>query len=207
MEPRLHAPWKAREKEDLMARQSDRWFGRDMATLAGGLAMGVVASRVLPPMLAAATGSVRVMLGESPFEQLKRDHRRIFTLIDTMLGADDSVAEQGAVFLALKRTLAKHALAEEDVVYPVLHSSAGAADAAKRLYEEHADVKIHLYAIETALKSHGNASGPLRSLNDLLSRHIRDEEDVEFPKLQALMDSREGRATSGQIRREEAMIL
>jgi len=190
-----------------MAAYGDRWFGRDVATLAGGLAMGVVASRMLPPMLAAAGDSVRVMLGESPFEQLKRDHRRIFTLLDTMLAADDSLDEQGALFLVLKRTIAKHALAEEDVVYPVLHTSAGAADAAKRLYEEHADVKIHLYAIETALKTHGNASGPLRSLNDLLRRHIRDEEDVEFPKLQALMDARASRATSGQIRREEAMIL
>jgi iron-sulfur cluster repair protein YtfE (RIC family) len=190
-----------------MATYGDRWLGRDMATLAGGLAMGVVASRVLPPIIAAATGSVRVMLGESPFEQLKRDHRRIFTLLDTMLAADEALGEQDALFLVLKRTIAKHALAEEDVVYPVLHTSAGAADAAKRLYEEHADVKIHLYAIETALKSHGNASAPLRSLNDLLSRHIRDEEDVEFPKLQALMDARESRAASGQIRREEAMIL
>ena len=37
-----------------MAARGDRWLGRDMATLAGGLAMGVVASRVFPPMLAAA---------------------------------------------------------------------------------------------------------------------------------------------------------
>jgi iron-sulfur cluster repair protein YtfE (RIC family) len=179
-----------------------------MAAMAGGLAVGVLSSRVLPPMLAAATGSMRARFGEGPFERLKEDHRHILTILERMLAAPDgSRAGQAPLFLSLKRTLAKHALAEEDVVYPMLSVTAGATEAAKRLYSEHADVKIHLYQLETALRDGTSWASPLRSLRDLLVPHIRSEEEVEFPKLERLMDERISRTATGKIRREEAMIL
>jgi hypothetical protein len=41
----------------------------------------------------------------------------------------------------------------------------------------------------------------------LITRHIREEEDVQFPKLQGLLDAEERRRLAGQVRREEALIL
>ena len=188
--------------------QRNRSFGRDVAAVAGGLAAGVLGSRLLPPMLAAANGSVRARLGEGPFDRLFQDHRQILALLERMREApDDSAAARMPLFLSLKRTLAKHALAEEDVVYPLLHGSAGSAAAAKGLYSEHADMKIHLHEIEETLKNDGSCAARLHSLHELIADHIRDEEGVQFPKLQPLLDERRSRAASGQIRREEAMIL
>jgi len=187
---------------------SNRSIGRDMAVVAGGLAAGVLGSRLLPPMLAMANGSMRVRLGQGPLDRLLDDHRQILTLLGQMREAYDvSVGRRTAMFLSLKRLLAKHALAEEDVVYPVLHGKVGAAEAAKRLYDEHADMKIHLYELEASLHDATDWTARVRWLHDLVERHIRAEETVEFPRLHAFMEGREGRTTASQIHREEAMIL
>jgi hemerythrin superfamily protein len=179
-----------------------------MAAVAGGLAMGVLGSRLLPPLVAGATGSVRARLGQDPFERLRHDHRHILSILDQMSQApDDSTTRRMPLFLSLKRTLGKHALAEEDVVYPLLHEDVGAIEATRQLYREHAEMKIHLYEPERTLKSDASWAERVRSLRDLVARHVRDEEDVQFPKLQQLMDERRSRTVSGQIHREEAMIL
>ena len=189
-------------------RQREPWFGKNLAAVAGGVAVGVLGSRLLPPMLAMANGSVRARLGEGPFERLKQDHRQILSILDRMAErSDDGMASQGALFLSLKRTLAKHALAEEDIVYPVLHERAHAAEDAKKLYSEHADMKIHLYGLEDALKQGHNVDTRVQALRSLIRRHVEEEESVQFPRLETLMDEQLSRATPGQIRREEAMIL
>lgn len=191
-----------------MVLHRERAFSRDVAAMAGGLALGVVGSRLLPPLVAGAAGSLRATLGQNPFQRLTEDHRHILSLLDRLLRTSDtSFSRRMALFVGVKRSLAKHALAEEDVVYPVLYAEAGEAVAAARLYSEHADIKIHLYQVETAMKQNGNWAGPCRSLHALIQRHAQDEEEVEFPKLQALLDKRRSRELSSQIRREEALIV
>lgn len=191
-----------------MRSHRDGSLGRIMAAGVGGLAIGIVGSRFLPPVLAGATGLVRATLGEAPFERLKQDHRDIVSLLERMQQApDDSRVRRVPLFLSLKRTIGKHALAEEDVVYPLLHETMGAAEAARRLYSEHAEIKIHLYQIETALRRNASWAEHVRTLRGLIERHAREEEEVEFPRLQERLDARRTRVTSGQIRREEAMLL
>ena len=191
-----------------MRTHGNDWFQWDIAALAGGLAVGILGSRLLPPMLAAASGAVRVKLGQDPFERLKDEHRQILTILDQMLQArDGATARRTALFLSLKRTFARHALAEEDVVYPVLHGPAGAADAARNLYAEHAEMKIHLYALEQALMNGESWGVQLPTLRELIARHIRTEEDVEFPRLQSALDTHARRTAASQIHREEAMIV
>lgn len=193
-----------------MKRQRDQWFGRgrDLAVVAGGVAAGVLGSRLLPPILAMANGSVRARFGEGPFDRLKQDHRDILAILDRMTERpDDGTTSPGALFLTLKRTLAKHALAEEDVVYPVLHERAHAEQDAKKLYSEHADMKIHLYGLEQALTQGLHWDTRVQALRSLLRRHVEEEETVQFPRLETLMDEQLSRSTPGQIRREQALIL
>lgn len=179
-----------------------------MAAAATGLAVGVVGCRLLPPMVAGVTGSMRASLGADPFERLMRDHRQIETILDEMLrSSEQPLARRTPLFVALKRTLGKHALAEEDVVYPILHEEAGAATAARQLYAEHAEMKVHLYELENALKEDAGWTQHVASLRMLIGRHIREEEEVQFPKLLALMDKGRGRTLAALIRREEALIL
>jgi iron-sulfur cluster repair protein YtfE (RIC family) len=191
-----------------MSPYRNRSVGQDIAAVVCGVALGTLGSRLLPPLMASATGSVRARFGEDPFERLKQDHRALLAILERMLRVPaNAVSRRGTLFLSLKRTLGKHALAEEDVVYPLLHGEARAADAAKQLYSEHADMKILLYELESALKTTTGWEERVSALRDLMGRHIREEEDVEFPKLKALLDGRQGRILSGQIHREEALIL
>jgi hypothetical protein len=47
----------------------------------------------------------------------------------------------------------------------------------------------------------------VRRLQDLIREHIRDEEDVEFPRLRALLAERQHASLAGKILREEALVL
>src|SRR5690349_18281943 len=124
----------------------------NVAALAGGVALGVLGSRLLPPVMANASGSVRAKFGRDPFRALEQDHRVIESTLDEMAAAsDESTAQRTKLFLLFKRKLGKHALAEEDVVYPALHDIAGAEQAARELYDEHAQMKIHLFGLEKSL--------------------------------------------------------
>jgi len=181
---------------------------RDMATIAGGLAVGIIGSRLLAPIVATANGALRGRRGHDPFELLIQDHREISSLLQAMEAAPpDATMRRTTLFLRFKRALAKHALAEEDVVYPLLYGQVHAQEASKHLYDEHADMKIHLYELDQLLKDKADWRGRVADLRDLIEGHIRQEEDLEFPKLrQALRDKASGHIAS-QIHREEALIL
>ena len=181
---------------------------RDITAIAAGVAAGVIASRLLPPMAAQAVGGIRARSGGDPFDRLVQDHRRILSLLDRMQEAPENHrGERTKLFLQLKRTLAKHALAEEDIVYPLLHQEVHAVQESKQLYDEHADIKIHLFELERMLKANENWSRRVESLRDLVERHARDEEQVEFPKLREALDNRKKRTLTQHIRREEALVL
>jgi len=46
----------------------------------------------------------------------------------------------------------------------------------------------------------------MRSLSDLIRRHVRQEESEMFPRLRQIMHRHRQGTVSGQIRREEAMV-
>ena len=176
--------------------------------MAGGVVVGVLASRLLPPVLANANGAVRAKFGQDPFRKLEQDHRHIQIMLRQMAEASEqSAAQRTKLLLMFKRALAKHAMAEEDVVYPVLHDVAGAAEQARELYEEHAQMKIHLYGLENAVDSPSTWNERVRRLQEVIGAHIRDEEDVEFPRLRSLLQKRQYASLAGKILREEALVL
>jgi len=184
------------------------WIHGDIAAMAGGLAVGILGSRLMAPMFAAANGALRAKLGEDAFELLIQDHRQIISTLDEMERTPgDSMARRARLFLTLKRTLAKHALAEEDVVYPLLHQDVHDVKESKRLYNDHADMKIGLFELERSLKSKADWTAQVRSLRDSLHKHIREEEDVEFPKIRRMLSEHRSRRLSGMIHREEALVL
>jgi hemerythrin superfamily protein len=187
--------------------EHDRNIQRDLAVMVGGIAVGLVASRFVP-ILASASGSIRSRAGQDPFDRLIQDHRIILSTLDDMeRHGNGSFARRGALFLRLKRTLAKHAMAEEDVVYPLLHDDIHREEAIKHLYQEHADMKIHLFELERLLKANEDWTDRVRRLRDIIGGHAREEEEVEFPRLREALDKQRTRSLSGQIRREESMVL
>jgi hemerythrin-like domain-containing protein len=182
--------------------------GRNVAILLGGIAAGIVGSRLLPPVVALISGSRRVRAGEDPFALLIEDHRQILSYLDQMVATPvDSTLYRSRLFLMLKRKLAKHALAEEDVVYPILQTQSDDVAGSKHLYDEHGDMKVLLFKLEDKLKSREDWSDPARSLRDLIRRHVDEEEQTIFPRLREMLSESRLPNVSGQIRREEALIL
>ncbi|MDX2152589.1 MAG: hemerythrin domain-containing protein [Bryobacteraceae bacterium] len=178
------------------------------STLAIGVAAGVAASRLLPPVIAQFSGKARARAGADPFDLLIQDHRKILAILSEMERLPmGNQSKRGKLFLALKRTLAKHAMAEEDAVYPLLHGEVRDVAESRHLYDEHADMKIFLYELEQAVMNNTDWSARVEQLRSLIQRHVQQEEQVEFPKLRQALSERKSQELSGQIRREEALVL
>jgi hemerythrin superfamily protein len=192
-------------KETQMHRSRDYRSART-TTLISGMLAGVVAARILPPFLAMACGSARARAGHDPFESLIADHRRFRELLGRMNEAAGTV-QRAQLLLRLKRGLAAHAMAEEDVVYPMLQDEAGAKPDPTHLYAEHAAVKVLLFRLEKKVLASDDWTEEVGALSALLTEHARHEEEVDFPRLRELLGE-DGRVTlARKISREKALVL
>jgi hemerythrin superfamily protein len=124
--------------------------------------------------------------------------------------AESQTAARGRrawLFLALKRRLAKHAMAEEDVVYPIVRTDSANGDQRKHLYDEHASMKILLYQIESKLMEGEDWSAEVAPLRELIRAHVEEEETTIFPELRQQLAKSKLPTVSGQISREEALVI
>ena len=191
-----------------MARDSGRHSGNGLAAFVSGAMVALIASRVLPPVLAQLTGTMRGAAGRDPFAALEQDHRAILALLHSMeRSPDNAVFHRTQLFLRLKHRLAAHAMAEEDVVYPLLHDRAHEQDDTKRLYAEHGDMKRLLFALETTSKSDPSWLVRVRELRALIEGHVRQEEEVDFPRLRQALNDQDTLVLSGGVSREKALLL
>jgi len=89
----------------------------------------------------------------------------------------------------------------------MLHNDAHRAKEAKKLYREHADIKVRLIELEHKAKDDPSWIEGIRELRRILAEHAREEEQVEFPKLRAALDERRKSNLLGEVHREKSMIL
>jgi hemerythrin superfamily protein len=168
----------------------------------------LIASRMAPPVAGRAIGSIRAMTGTDPFEALAQDHQKVLALFDRIEATDDGMSlRRNAMLLQLKRMLTAHALAEEDIVYPMLHDDAHRRDEAKKLYREHADVKVRLFELEHKAKNDPTWIDDLRALHRMVQQHAEEEEQIEFPQLRAALDEARRGSLLGEVQREKSMLL
>ena len=181
---------------------------RGVTAFAAGAAAALVASRLLPPFVAQAAGTARAVAGRDPFDMLAHDHRIILGLLEDMeRSPDNATFSRMQKLLMVKRRLSAHALAEEDVIYPMLHDAAGAVSDVRHLYSEHAEIKIHLHALEMMPKNDPDWARRAGELRALIESHARQEEEIDFPKLRAALSERERRQMTASMQREKALLL
>ena len=173
-----------------------------------GALLALMASRMAPPVAGQAIGSIRAMAGTDPFDALAQDHRNVLALFDRIEATDSSATtRRTAMLFQLKRMLTAHALAEEDIVYPMLREDAHRPEEASRLYREHADMKVRLFELEHKSKGDPSWIDDLRALRRIVAEHAREEEETEFPKLRAALDSGQAAHLLGAVHREKSMLL
>ena len=181
---------------------------RDALMFGAGTLLGLASGRVAPPFAGRAIGSLRAMTGADPFDQLARDHQKVLALFEQIEATDNpAIARRSAMLLQLKRMLTAHALAEEDIVYPMLRDDAHRDEQAKKLYRDHAEVKIKLFELEHMAKDDPRWIAEIRSLHRTIEEHAREEEQNEFPKLRAALNQAQCATLLGDVSREKSLLL
>ncbi len=173
-----------------------------------GAAGGLLLGRFLPVLFANASGFVAGSAGADPFAGLIEEHRTLLSLLDKMehLPVTERVKRR-FLFLAFKRTIGKHAMAEEDIIYPLLKTEAERHEATQKLYREHASMKIHLFELEQAIGQEDEWRDAVLALRSEIEPHAREEEETEFPRLRELLSQERMADLSRKIRQEEALVV
>ncbi len=156
------------------------WASDHAGTLAGAAAAGAVLG------FAAHFGRKAVMQGMEASAgdweaMLKKDHDEILGIFDQMLATDSSQTfKRSALLMKLAHKLDKHAYEEENVIYPALRDDNDTKQA-DDLDMEHGHIKTFIFELKQMDADARNWLEKVRNFRDLVSEHIRMEEEQVFP--------------------------
>ena len=129
-------------------------------------------------------------------------HQQVKTLFGTLRTATGDAAEEP--FEALRRMLAVHETAEEEVVYPVLRSHGGDEIVQARLAEE-SEAKQALADLEKMGPKAGGFAGELAAFEKAVVAHADAEEREVFPRLRQAVDTEQRRKMGQALLAAEKM--
>jgi iron-sulfur cluster repair protein YtfE (RIC family) len=159
-----------------------------------GAAVGALAMLGRKTMVQAPT----LFAGDWP-EALAAEHKAVLKIFDAIEATQTRAEGKRTMLLAqLKHALAKHAIEEENVIYPALRD-AGDADAAQELVREHGDVK---HDLENMPKSSPDFLETIAAFRKEVEAHVQMEEDRLFPALAAKLSDEQNRKLTRAMNRE-----
>jgi hemerythrin superfamily protein len=170
-------------------------FGRKSGAVLAGAAFGFLAGLAAIPARKLAIQGAEAAIGDW-VDILTAEHRGIEKVFDAVLRTeDDETVRRQAMLLRIASLLNKHALQEENVVYPAIRklnpSSAG------QLVADHAEIKSLLSVLQYDLqKSDPQWLATASTLRDKLVSHAYIEEQTIFPSARAAMTADENAAVT-----------
>ena len=177
------------------------WSGSQTGIIVGaavaGAAVGIAANmgRKLFVQFASTAGA-------SWDEALATEHRMTLLTFDKIEATDDSQTTLRSQLLAkLKYQLTKHALEEENVIYPALRQANSAHDA-DALEGEHGYVKTYLYELETMPNDSPEWLARVRDFRAMIEEHMRMEENEVFPALRRVMTEEQSSRLTSMMNKE-----
>ena len=181
------------------SRSSFAWTGNQTGMLAAAAVAGAAVGF-------AADYGRRVMvqgLGAGDWtDALAAEHQAVLALFDKLQATGDEQTWMRARLLAkIRNALGKHALEEENAVYPALREINEAHDA-DALNAEHGYVKTYLYELDNMPKSSPEWMERVRAFRALLEEHMRMEEDEVFPRLRGQLGEEGNARLSAAVARE-----
>ncbi len=133
---------------------------------------------------------------------LAAEHLAVSKLFDALENTTSKNTTKRAMLLAqLKHALAKHALQEENTIYPALRDT-GQTEAADSLNKDHGYVKQYLYELENCPRDSDAFLSILRRFRADLDKHVREEEDDLFPGLKAQLSPEANRKLTFAMNKE-----
>ncbi len=136
------------------------------------------------------------------FDALKAEHELTRGIFDKIEATDDSQTALRSQLLAkLKYQLTKHALEEENVIYPALRQ-ANAAHDADALEGEHGYVKTYLYELETMPNGTAEWLARVRDFRAMIEEHMREEENEVFPRFREMLSEEQSARITAMMNKE-----
>jgi len=164
---------------------------------AAGVALGVAAMIGRKVAVQAPT-----LLAGDWDQALAAEHAAVIKVFDAIEATTRKNTTKRSVLLAqLKHALAKHALQEENAVYPALRDS-GETEAADALNHDHGYVKQYLYELTNCPKDSERFLEIVRRFRHDLEKHVREEEDTLFPALKASLSAEANKALTMAMNKE-----
>ncbi len=158
--------------------------GAVLGAAAAGLAVGLAANLGRKAMVQ----GVSVAAG-SWDQALATEHKMALKIMDALAATENKQkVKRSTLLMTLKHALMKHAVQEENVIYPALRDS-GNTEAADHLNHDHGYVKQYLYELENLPKDSPKFLTTLADFRRDIEKHIREEEDDLYPKMKASLDA------------------
>lgn len=130
---------------------------------------------------------------------LKAEHRVMRRLLKSMTHADFEQAPRRAVLLEkFGELLTRHAVEEENVVYPALAAMGMDGD----LLDDHAAMKTLLRELQALPLEDGRWIEQATALRKVFHRHMSEEEDEVFPLLRERLSEAESDKLTKLVTRE-----
>lgn len=135
-------------------------------------------------------------------EMLEAEHELVRGLFDKLEATEDGQTWVRAHTLTkIKNALGKHALQEENVLYPALREANQAHDA-DALNGEHGYIKTYLYELDTMPKEGAAWLDKAREFRAMLDEHMRMEEEQVFPAFRAGITEEQSERLTSAMQRE-----
>lgn len=157
--------------------------------------------------VAANLGRKAVLQGRSAAagdwdEALAAEHDSALAVFDKLLATDDSQTFRRTMLVKkLTHALDKHAHEEEHVVYPALREANEAHDA-DALEGEHGYVKTYLFELNEMEKGSADFLPKIRQFRDMISAHMRMEEEQVFPRFKREMSEEQNAHITSLVNKE-----
>lgn len=172
-------------------------FGVIAGAAGAGVAMGVLAMIGRKVAVQAPT----YFAGEWD-EALAAEHKAVLKLFDALEATSgNDRGKRSMLLMQMKHSLAKHALQEENVIYPALRE-AGEKDAADELNKEHGYVKQYLYELENTPTASPDWIAKVREFRADIEKHMQEEEMHLFPMLRAQLSEEKNKALTMTMNKE-----
>lgn len=136
------------------------------------------------------------------FESLRNEHEMTLAIFDKIEATrDDQTMMRGMLTIQLKHALSKHAMEEENVIYPALREANEAADA-DHLNSDHGYVKTFLYEMDNISKDSPAWLAKVKEFRTMLEAHIREEEDRIFPEFHSMLSEEQNKKLTQAMHKE-----
>lgn len=183
-------------RQGLRNMEFDNRTGMMAGVALAGVALGVASMIGKKFAMQAASAA-----GKDWDEMLKAEHRAVEALLDKLEQTDESskMARSGLV-MHIKKALTKHALQEENVVYPAMAEKLDDERAAA-LFNDHAEMKKALHALVECDRADPAFATRAANLRRIVLDHVVEEEEL-LDTLKRHLSAEENAALNSQTWRE-----